>query len=511
MGDVVPLFGKRRPEVSLVAPDGTPPPHALEAEAALIGDAFLVPEGDDDATKAQHARLDRVHETVRPDMFFDPMRGRVWKAIQELRASSAPIDIVTVHRFCASQAWAPPPGGWSTYLAQHADATPAVGNVEAHARAVIDTWELREIIAACLVVQAEARSPVADHDAAKANWRRDLGRVTAPREQLAGRPVGAVVAEARAHVHAAASGRVVGVRYPWPAVEQLVGLLVRGRQTILAGLSEHGKTALAMQIVCSVASANVDATGYGEAAYIMTGEMPGAALLLRTACSMAGVDVARVDAGLVTIDEHARIDHWMRELGSLPLIIDDQPAPAHEVAKRVRSHKAAFEAGRARNHKGDLMPKCRLQLAMGDHVQDLADLEQGRDEKDRIFRCAKGWVDGIAKHCDVATLLLSQLRSIEHRSPAPKFPPWPTEEQLFGAPNALKRTADTIIAVQRPELLMRGKIPARWLGVAAVSRLKSRFGGGGRRALLGFDRGMFTNDLPAAARGEAYYDDDDDA
>lgn len=499
MGDLVQL---RRAPATIDPGEGPepsrrPPPMDLDAEAATLAAAAL------DAEARAH-----VLQTVLPEHFFSVANARIFDAIRMLVRDGAPVDVVTLASWLRDREWLSSVGGTS-YLGQVIDATPHVGNVAAHVAIVLKAYEQRRFIWTAERMAAEVRAGLAgEWESYKAVARAEWGRITAPPNRTTGRTAGAVVADARAHVHAAADGRVVGVRYPWPEVERLVGLLVRGRLTILAGLSEHGKTAAAMQVVCSVANPDVDASGFGEAAYVMTGEMPGPALVLRTACSMAGVDVARVDAGRLEPHEHAEIDRWMRAIEALPIVIDDEPAPAAKVAERIRGWKADFAAGRARNHKGELWPKCRMQLAMGDHATDLADLEQGRDERDRIYRCTKGWADLVAKGCDVAALLLAQLRSLEVRGPAPKFPPWPVEGQLFGAPNAIKRVADTIITVQRPELLMPGKVPAKWIGVAGVSRLKGRFGGDGRRALLGFDRGMFTNDLPPAARGEAHYDDE---
>jgi replicative DNA helicase len=396
--------------------------------------------------------------------------------------------------------------GGAAYIEQVARHTALTGYATAHAQIVVDHWERRQMIATFQRLSAELYVDGDEWQARKAEIRGEVGRVTAPASRLVGRPIGAVVEEAREQVRQATSGQIVGVRYPWEGVERLVGILARGQQTVLAGLSEHGKTAAMMQIVCSVASTPTDAQGVGEAVYVMSGEMPGAILLLRTACSFAGIDAMRMLAGHASHDELVAMQREFDALERLPIIIDDKAASAEEVARRVRAHQAAFAAGRARmaprpgQVAGDLYPKCRLQLAVGDHAQELGRCEEGRDERERIEKCAMGWLEHIAKGCDVATLLLSQLRVPEQKGPPPKFPPWPVVEQLFGAPNALKRSADTVIAVQRPELLMQGSIQAKWIGVLGVCKLKGRFGGEGRRVLLGFDRGVLTAELPAAAR-----------
>lgn len=512
MGDVVRLDKRRRPEVSLVAPDGTPPPHDLEAEKALVSGAFLVPAGDGDADRAQRDRVDRVHEMMRGEMFFDPMLGRVWQAIEHLRASRTPVDIITVNHWLRGQTWAAPSGGWPVFLALLADASPSIGNIETHAAKVVEMHERRELIRACLEVQAEARSPVADHEESKARWRRDLGKATAPRMVLAGRTIGEVANAVKARVDEG-SARVVGVRYGLAGLEQRFGLLARGRQHVLAGRSEHGKTALACQIAWNVAETPLDAAGIGEAVYIMSGEMPAETLLFRAACIRADVEPKRIEMGWADADELARFGHELGLLRALPVIIDDKPAPPEEIGRRVRAHRAAFAEGRARRvdpdgSRGELFPKCRMQLAIGDHLQELATLAgplQGeRDLIKQIGATALGWRDHVAKKCDVATLLLSQLTRAVADPKAKRR--WPVAADLWGG-TPIESSADTIIGVQRPELL-GGRVAVRHRDVAGIVTMKVRMGGTRRILWLGFQRGRFLDDLPPAARDVAHHEDD---
>ena len=464
------------------------PPNDLVAEDAVIGGLAFSADG-----------LRVALELLAPEHFYSVAHGRAFKAAQEIDRLRTPVDFSTLHGWLCDRKWPAPPGvvSWAKWLEGLADASPTPFHLEAHARRVLELWERRRLIQTCQRVAAECRGDVGEHGAYMAAARADLGKATAPRVRLAGQHVGAVVAASREHINAAIGGRVVGVRYPWRSLEEMLGLLVEGRQTMLGGLSEHGKTTLAAQIAHYVAASPVDALGFGEAVYFMSGEMPSKDFLTRYACSLAGVDVLRLEAGFCQAHELEAVARWFAKLEGLPMVIDDDPAPPSEIASRVRAHKALFEAGRARNHADDLHPRCRMRLVVGDHLQDLATLAKERDEKDRIASTARGWLDDIAKGLGVATLLLSQLLSPSEQAKALKFPPWPTKDDLFGS-KKIGHLADTVFAVQRPELLMRGAIPAKWLGVAGLCRLKSRFGGSKRRVVLGFNGGHFSEDLPAA-------------
>ena len=483
---------------------GRVPPHHLDAEAAVLSALLLDGNDHEDGTECAWSTVEHL---LRPKHFYSEANGRIFQAIQHVRIAQTPVDMITVAEWLRERDWLQKMGG-TAYLAQLADATPAIGHVGTHAAVIVDLWERRQIVATAQRVAAEGFGDVGDHAVYKASLRLEFGKLTAPRQRLAGRTIGAVVQEARAHVAESVGGRLQGVRYPWAEVADMVGLLAVERQTILAGLSEHGKTAAAMQIAIAVAETAIDALEFGEAVYVVSGEMPGKSLILRTACSFAGVDVLRIEAGRATPDEQQRVADWMAYLARLPIIIDDKPALPGVIAGRVREHQREFAAGAARDSDGNKHPRCRLRLVLGDHLQDLQSLSDKRDEKDRIGDTAHGWLNEIAKGRKVATLLLSQLKTPPPQMKAPKFPPWPAAEDLFGSAK-IKACADTAIAVQRPELLMRGAIPSKWIGVAAMCRLKSRFGGEGRRVLLGFDKGVFRDELPAAARGESHYDGDE--
>jgi replicative DNA helicase len=493
MGDVAYLEDRR----SRQSQEALPPAHDLEAEAALVSAAMLAPVEDDADARAQRARLDRVHLLVSPSMFFEPAKGLVWQAIQGLRASSTPVGLHAVVSWLRERKRLEHAGGREAValLIHHAD---RIDLIEAYARRVVEMHERREIAATCLRVQAETRLQVEDHELAKSGWRRELGRVTAPRQALAGRKIGDVARAVDASLREGRS-RLVGVRYGLKVVEQRFGLLARGRQHILAGRSEHGKTALACQIAWNVASTPIDATGFGEAVYIVSGEMPAETLLFRSACSLAGVDAQQLELGWVEEHQRVSVTAWLSWLRTLPVIIDEDPAPPEEIARRVQAHQAIFAAGKARRDDDELHPPCRLQFVMGDHLQDLAShappVPKERDEMRQIHATARGWVRDIAKKCEVATLLLSQLtRGVAD----PKIKSrWPVASDLWGG-TPVESSADTILAVQRPEIL-RWKNAAAWEGAAAIVPLKGRMGGSRKPSLLGFYKGKFVDEAPARA------------
>lgn len=488
------------------------PPHNLDAEAAVL-----------EAVMLDRAALDRVFEILQPEHFYSEANQRIYQAAQQIVVAGTPVDMVTISRWLRDHDLLEKVGGIG-YLKQFSNASPTVAeftqdaakaqdawrdHVVAHAEVVLEKFEDRQLIATCQRYAAEGYTDVGNRAEWRAAVRAELGRITAPRMKLAGRSLGAVVQEARARVNEVLASRPVGVRYGFQELEDSFGMLNRQQQHILGGRTGMGKTALGFQICCNVASTLLDRFEVGEAVYVLSGEMPAAALVYRAACSMAGLIAQRVNLGFTDPDELKRLGDWMKWLEALPIVIDDQPAPAAEVARRVKAHKALFETGKARDHRGQLFPKCRMQLVMGDHIQSLAKRHSGcgprADTKEKLAATSHGWLTDIAKGCDVATLLCSQLnRGIEDNARKDK---WPRASDLEGA-GEIEQDADAILVVHRPEKLNR-KCSPRWIGVAGICNLKGRFGEG-RRARLGFDRGYFTDALPAASLGEPYSDTDDE-
>lgn len=537
MGDVLAFPRERNADLRIERVDpGAPgdavypsvaPPNDLAAEAAVLEAVMLDTEA-----------LDRVLEVLRPEHFYSDPNGRVFQAAQKLRQRGDPVDTITVRRWLEEQGMLEKVGGVN-YLLRFANAAPTVAEFTAdaekaqaawrervvvHAGMVLDRFEDRQLIATCQRVAAEGYSIATaaalepgEKRSERAVWREkvraELGRATAPRAVLAGKPIGAYVEEARRRIEGIGEKRATGVRYGFDAVQEVFGLLLRGNQHVIGGRAGMGKTAFAFQVCCNVAETALDALEVGEAVYVVSGEMTGGKLVERAACSYAGLDAQRVQLGLATAEELHNLGGWMKWLRSLPIIVDDQPAEAGEIARRVRAYKTLFGAGKARDERGQLHPRCRLQLVMGDHAQKLAKRWSGlgpRDDmKAKIAAVSHGWVTDIAKGCDVATLLCSQLNRGSD-DPARKDK-WPRMSDLEGAAE-LEQDADTVLAIHRPEKAFRdtSKVPAKWRGVAGIASLKNRYGGEGvgRVARLGFERGLFRAELPPAALEEPYSEDD---
>src|SRR5580698_4593920 len=115
-----------RPPQRLEPPivNGRVPPHDLDAEAAVLSAVLLSRDA-----------LDRVLEILKPEHFYSDANGRIYEAALALASAGKPVDHVQIASYLRDRERLAQVGGPS-YIAQLADATPAVAHVGAHAQVV---------------------------------------------------------------------------------------------------------------------------------------------------------------------------------------------------------------------------------------------------------------------------------------------------------------------------------------------------------------------------------------
>lgn len=499
---------RRRDEPLPVDPEArpqlAPPPHDLDAERAVLSALIL-----------SRAALEVVLEVLTPEHFYDPANARVYQAAQALAIASTPVDAVTLLSWLRERDWLARVGG-SEYLGLLCDASPEIGNVGAHAETVLKKWEDRQLLAALQLHAAEARRPEeaeGGRDAFRARARAALGAATAPRTQLVGAPMGAVVAQARAEIEAAWREKVpTGIAWPFAALDEF-GLLQQGTQEIITGRPGMGKTGFTFQLARRVVEAE-RLQGVGEAVYICSWEMKPHALVMREAANTCGLKFFDVMRGRVGADRWQRFSHTFDRFAALPIWWDDKPCEPDELAARVRRVKGLFETGKARREPGPgevagkLFPKCRLRLVAIDQLSKVPPpswLSPRADTRERVGVTAEQVREKIAVKLNVCTLLLAQLA----RPKDPRKVELPALSDLRES-GRLEEAADGVTAIHRRQYYERGpKCSDEWKNVAEILKLKGRYGESDD-VRLGFFRGRFSDRLPPAALGEPHYATNED-
>jgi replicative DNA helicase len=463
---------RQRLEPSIVA--GRVPPHDLDAEAAVLSAILL-----------ERDALDRVLEMLHPEHFYSDSNGRIFEACRALALEGQPVDITTAAGWLRDRGRLSQVGGPS-YLAQLADATPAVAHVAAHAQAVYEKWRVRALIATCQRIAAEGYGdygpPQGFIDGAEQAIY-ELAR-TASRSTV--RPIReGLAAYFKALEDAAARGdRITGISTGFDKLDAKTAGLHAGDLVIVAARPGMGKTSFVLNLAVNVATPREitlqrdgqtlehQVDGFGVAFFSM--EMPNAQISGRAACSEARVDVGLARQGYLQPDHWRRLTEASAFLAALPLWIDDTPALGL-LALRAKVRRIQAEYNRA--PEGD-DPGRRLGVVVIDYLQLMKGPETAQNREQEISAISRG-LKALAKELDVCVVALSQLnRSVENR--ADRRP----ELSDLRESGAIEQDADTIIFIYREDYYNPG---SDLCGLAELLVKKQRNGPTGKVWLKFFE------------------------
>jgi replicative DNA helicase len=251
--------------------------------------------------------------------------------------------------------------------------------------------------------------------------------------------------------------------------------LVNGELTVIAARPGMGKTAIAMQMVESVARQLVAAGDPGCVA-VFSAEMSGWSLVIRMASALSGVNMHKMRMGKGDKSEIQKLKTAVDTLRALPIWIDDGSGPT---AQQMLRQLAEL------NHTNP------VRMMMFDFLELAGD--RGDREDIRISRVVDQ-LHGIAKTLQIPVLALSQLnREVESR--ADKMPML-SDLRYSGM---IEQAGDVIMFVMRPEYYVERSMSVDVpetdkRGVAYVQVAKNKNGPVGL-AKLAFvkDRAMFSD------------------
>jgi len=372
------------------------PAHDLDAEAAVLSSIFL------DANQ-----FDTVYSLgLSPEHFYADSNRRIFEAIIDLRnAAGRPVDIVSVANWLKDHNSLDRVGG-QTYLAQIADATPAVAHVEEHARIITSKYRLRCVVNECNTIAALGYDGPEDIDAfvqsAEARVYAASGDITRVSTAESARELmeGCVADISKRYRNEVPSGHSTG----FPTLDLRIGGLREGRLYIGAGRPGQGKTSFLTQAIRSIVLSDQKRRGVLFASI----EMPRNQIGERLIAQECGLDTRKVELGMLTRPEWQQVAEASAAIGKWPLIVDDRPAisvSALRSSVRRAARRFEYEYG------------VELGAIAIDYMQLMGDddLPFGLNDNSRLERISAG-LAGMAKEFNVPMIALSQLnRKCEER------------------------------------------------------------------------------------------------
>ena len=379
------------------------PPSNLQAEQALLG-----------ALLANNRAYERVSEYLAPVHFADPIHGRVFQSIARRIEQGQLADAVTLKAEFEHSGVLEEVGG-TAYLAQLLSSMVGIINAGEYGRAIHDSWLRRQLIDIGETVVNNAFGADAELDGS--------GQIEAAEQSLfelatqGGDGGGGFVtfeialSEAIKGAERAfqQSGHVTGLTTGLRDIDGKLGGLHPSDLLILAGRPGMGKSALATKIAYGAAKSLLeqaraeDPTAQPKKQVaIFSLEMSSEQLatrLLSEESRISGDRIRRGDIAQKDVDKFVQV---ARDIGALPLQIDDTPAISMSML-RTRCRRLQRTKG--------------LALVIIDYLQLMRPSAGSRPENRvlEISQITQG-LKALAKELEIPVMALSQLsRQVESR------------------------------------------------------------------------------------------------
>jgi len=407
-----------RPEI--IKPAVRVPPHALEAEQAVLGGLML----NDEAWFT-------ISDVVTVKDFYRAQHRIIFDAMYSLANQNEPLDVITLSEWMQSKGVLDKAGG-PGYLAELTENTPGASNVGAYAKIVAERSTLRQLISVANSIAESALDPQG----------RDSNELLEAAEQQVFRiheghlrengpeNVKPLLERAvkRLETLFANGETITGLPTGFDDLDKKTSGLQRSDLIIVAGRPSMGKTSLAMNLVEHALFAE-KAEG---AVLVFSMEMPSDQLVMRMLSSLGRIDQTKMRNGKMEPEDWDRFSGAVAQLKDRNLYIDDSPALSPSDLK-TRARRVSRESGGLR-----LIVVDYLQLMRGSGKSD-----NRTGEISEISRSLKA----LAKEMECPVVALSQLnRSLENR---PDKRPMMSDLRESGA---IEQDADVILFVYRDEV-----------------------------------------------------------
>lgn len=427
---------------ALVRMDGTPLdqrplPHDIDAEQGLLGAILL-----DNAVFARIAML------VDPGDFYDRIHAEIFDLIQTFIGAGRLASPITMKNVVGEIDFGDGMTG-QQYLARLAGAAFPASTVVDYAKFIRDTAIQRRlyILSESMMQRVLAFKPTDTATAMLDEMETAMAEIrprgAAGAGQFQSFEAAALEAMEIANAAYGNGGVLSGLSTGLDGLDEALGGLQRSDLIIVAGRPGSGKTSLATNIAFNVAKdlreKRIDGQKTGVVAFFSL-EMSRAQLAARVLSEHCRVSGWRIRKGKVQMPEIESFMNAGRDLGSLPIQIDQTgEIPIASLTMRARA----------------LKKKLGIELIVVDYLQLVKASARGRNDN-RVQEVTEitGALKGLAKELDVPVIALSQLsRRVEERDDKR---PMLSDLRESGS---IEQDADAVIFVYRDEYYLQKREP----------------------------------------------------
>ncbi|MEM8738889.1 MAG: replicative DNA helicase [Planctomycetota bacterium] len=415
------------------------PPHALEAEMALLGSLVLDWQVVGDVLQILKGA----------DDFYKPAHAAIFETLTELYDQAQSIDMVQLNQRLVDKQLLESVGGLA-YLVEMVEAVPSAAEAPRYARIVRDKAILRRLIETTGQVLHECYHS----DEAVAEL---LDRAETSIFELAEKKgddqasdIGVLLKETFERLERDDGRSVTGHETGYFELDEMTNGLQPGEMVIIAARPSMGKTAFAVNIAEHLA-----ATKQVPVA-IFSLEMSKQQLAQRMLCSRSGVDSNKVRRNMLSREDFGKLTLTVGELSEAPLYIDDT-AGLTLMGLRAKARR--------------LKQRHDIQAVFIDYLQLMTAPSAGRDGRQNEVSAMSRGVKALARELSVPVVCLSQLnRAAEQRE---GHRPRMSDLRESGS---IEQDADVIMMLHREDYYHRGDEEYEDNNIAEVIVNKQRNG-----------------------------------
>ena len=364
------------------------PPNSVDSEQSVLGGLLL-----------HNDSWDSVVNILGSDDFYQTSHRIIYDAIVTLLEHDKPADILTVKEQVIKSHDEESIGGFA-YLAQIAENTPSVSNIEAYAKHVRELSIYRQLTKIGKELADTAFNPkdIEVNDLLDLSERKIFEiaeQVSRNKQEITN--VKDIIKDVVNRVHEMQELKgYKGAETGFSEFDKLTSGLQNGDLIIIAGRPSMGKTALSMNIVEHVAIHNSTPVA------VFSLEMPTEQLVIRMISSFGRIDSSKLRDGDMSEIDWNSFNHAVRAFEENTILIDETPSiTPTEIRAKCRRLKRRYPD---------------LGLIMVDYLQLMTVHGKSENRVQEISEISRS-LKSLAKEINVPVIALSQLnRGVESRA-----------------------------------------------------------------------------------------------
>ncbi len=449
MADTNKNQGRRKPKETTSIPDiGKIQPQAKELEEAILGALML----EKDAYSL-------VSDILKPDSFYDTIHQTIYRAIVNLAARQAPVDMLTVVEQLKKDGELEMVGG-PVYIAQLTEKVASAAHIEFHARIIAQKYLARELISFSSNVTNKAFDETTDVDDLMQEAESKLFEISQGNVKKDVTQINPVIKEALQLLEIAANRPegLSGLQTGFTPLDKITSGWQNSDLIIIAARPAMGKTAFVLSMAKNMA------VSYNYPVALFSLEMSNVQLVNRLIVNTCEIPGEKIKNGQLLPYEWEQLDFKIKELYDAPLFIDDTPSLS-VFELRTKARRLVREHG--------------IKMIIIDYLQlmNASGMNYGSREQEvsMISRSLKG----LAKELNIPIIALSQLnRGVEGRAGAEGKRPQLSDLRESGA---IEQDADMVCFIHRPEYykILEDEKGNSLIGLAEIIIAKHRNGATG--------------------------------